>query len=180
MNLVDVIVLILILLSAILGFTRGLVREILGIGAWIGAALVAITCFQLVKPIARSLIVNQNIADPVAFGVLFLVTLIVLSIISQLFSRMVRGSLLSGVDRILGICFGVVRAFALLIVAYIVGGLLVTSDHWSDQIRNARSLPYIYQGAVWAVQLVPPQMRPRLQTPPDATASPVQPTAPQE
>ena len=168
MNLVDAIVLILIVLSAILGFTRGLVREVLGVGAWIGAAFVAVAFFPFLEPLAGRLITNPNLAAPLAFGAVFIATLILLSSLSHLLCKFVRGSMLSGLDRTLGIFFGVARAAAVLIIAYIVGGLLVTADHWTPAIRNSRSLPYIYRGAVWTVQMVPEQMRPRLQTPPDA------------
>ena len=169
MNLVDVLVLVLMLLSAILGFTNGLVREVLGVGAWIGAALIAFWGFHSVQPLAHRLVTNQNLADPVGFGALFLAALVVLWVASRVLSRFVRGSLLSGLDRILGIFFGLARGAALLIIGYIVGGSLVPADQWPPAIRNARTLPYIYQGAVWAVRVEPSGWtKPSLQTPPDA------------
>ena len=171
MNLVDVGVLTLVLLSALLGFSNGLVREVLGVGAWIGAALIAISCFHYVEPLAHRLVSNQNLADPAGFGGLFLAALVVLWVLARLLSRFVRGSMLSGLDSVLGIFFGVARGVALLIVAYIVGGSLVTIDHWPAEVRNARTLPYIYRGAVWAVAMEPPGWtRPQLQVPPDAAA----------
>jgi membrane protein required for colicin V production len=169
MNLVDVIVLILIVLSAILGFARGFVREVLGVGAWLGAALVAISCFHFIQPTMHRLISNENIADPVGFGALFLIALIVFSLLSRVTSNLVRGSMLSGLDRILGIFFGIARGAILLSIVYIVGGALVPSDHWSTEIRDSRSLPYIHRGATWIIQAVPEQMRPHLQPLPDTT-----------
>jgi len=169
MNLVDLGVLVLILLSAILGFSNGLVREVLGVGAWIGAALIAFYSFHLVQPLAHRWVANQNLADPAGFGALFLAALVVLWVLARLLSRFVRGSMLSGLDRVLGIFFGLARGVALLVIAYIVGGSLVTADHWPVEVRNARTLPYIYRGAVWAIRMEPPGWtRPQLQVPPDA------------
>ena len=166
MNLVDGVALILIVLSAILGFTRGFVREVLGIGAWIGAGLVAVSSCPFFDPLLHALIKNPNLAEPVGFGVLFLALLILFSVLSKMLATMVHASLLSGLDHSLGIFFGIARGAALLIIAYIVGGALVPSDHWSSEIRAARSLPYIYEGATWAIRAVPEPMRPHLQTPP--------------
>jgi len=96
---------------------------------------------------------------------------VVLWVLARLLSRFVRGSMLSGLDRILGILFGIARGVALLVIAYIVGGSLVTVDRWPDEVRNARTLPYIYRGAVWAVEMEPPGWtRPQLQVPPNAAA----------
>ncbi len=176
MNPVDVIVLILIALSAILGFARGFVREVLGIGAWLGAALVAYFYYPRIAPITHGLISNWIVSEVAGYGALFLVAVITLSIISHFLANLVRGSLLSALDRILGIFFGVALGAALLSIVYIVGGFFTPSDHWSTEIRDSRSLPYIHQGATWIIQAVPAKMRPHVQPLP-ATTTPAAPPA---
>ncbi len=179
MNVADFCALILIVLSAILGLARGLIREILGVGAWIGAVVAAMAGYPYVQPFFHRLIHNENIADPIGFAVIFLIVLILLSVVAKLIADLVRNSLLSGLDHTLGAFFGAGRGVFLLIVAYVVGGLLVSSDRWPAEIRNARSLPYIYKGAVWVTKAMPEQFRPRLQTPPGVTPT-VFPTAAEE
>lgn len=181
MNVADLCALILIVLSAILGLARGLIREILGVGAWVGAVAAGMAGYPLVQPWFHHMIHNDNIADPLSFAVVFLITLIVLSVFAKLLADLVRNSLLSGLDHTLGALFGAGRGVFLLIVAYIVGGLLVNSDRWPAEVRHARSLPYIYKGALWVTQEMPPQFRPRLQPPPEKNAaSHVFPTAAEE
>ncbi len=172
MNLVDAAVLTLIALSAILGFTSGLVREVLGVAAWMGAAFTAFFGFPFIQPVMRRLITNSSIADPVGYAALFLTALILLWIVKQLLSNLVRDSLLSGLDRALGIFFGIFRGVLLVAVGYVLGGLLVTSNQWPYEVRAARSLPYIYQAAKWGIHLMPERLKPPLQPPPSTSAAP--------
>ncbi|MBV8524502.1 MAG: CvpA family protein, partial [Acetobacteraceae bacterium] len=107
-----------------------------------------------------------ELVDPLAFGVVFFLTLIVLLLISSWVGRVVRFSALGGLDRTLGILFGLARGAALVVVAYIVGGLLVPMALWPGAVLEARSLPWAWEGAVWAVAQLPPECRPHLSPPP--------------
>ena len=70
------------------------------------------------------------------------------------------------IDRTLGVVFGLVRGAALVMVAYIAAGLLVTPERWPEPVLQARALPYAYQGAAWLVGQLPPQYRPKVPEPP--------------
>ncbi len=166
MNWVDLAILAVLVFSGILAFMRGLVREVLGIGAWIGAGFFSIWSFQFVQARFRGWIGSPDIADPAAFGAMFLVALLFLSIVAGLIGSVVRGSLVGGLDRTLGIAFGVVRGAALVVFAYIAGCLIVATDKWPEPVLQARTLPYAYQGALWAASFVPEDYRPRVIPPP--------------
>ena len=166
MNWVDLVVLVVLALSGLAGFVRGLVREVLGVGAWIGASLAAVAVFPSAQAYARQNIQNPDFADPVAFGVVFLVVLILLTLIARTVSGFVRGSLLGGLDRTLGLLFGLARGAAVVVAAYIIGGLLVPAEQWPPPVIEARTLPAAYRGAEWAVAFLPPEYQPKLQVPP--------------
>ncbi len=166
MNWVDLAVLALLALSALLGLMRGLVREVLGLAAWAGAIAAAVDGFSTVRPWVRSMIPATDIADPVAFAVLFLFALVVLSIVARAVGGLVRGSVLGGLDRTLGLVFGLARGSLLVIIAYIGMGLVLPSDHWPLPVRQARALPVAYQGAQWAAAQMPPAYRPKVAAPP--------------
>ncbi len=154
-------------LSGLLAFMRGLVREVLGIGAWIGAAVIATTFQSLGREIAGRWISDPQLASAVSFVSLLIISLLVLSLIARLISKLVRGSVLGGVDRTLGLVFGLVRGAVLVTVLYIVAGMAIAIDHWPEPFRDARTLPYMYQGAIWIRQyLLPEEYRPRLYEPP--------------
>jgi membrane protein required for colicin V production len=165
-NWVDVAVIGILTVSAFLAFLRGFVREVLGIGAWVGAAVIAGASFHYVQPRFRAWIENPDIADPVAFGVVSVSALIFLSVIANMIGGIIRMSMLSGIDRTLGVVFGLVRGAALVAIAYILGGMVVATDRWPDPVLQARSLPFAYQGAAWAVGFLPEEYRPKLYPPP--------------
>jgi len=166
MTWVDAVVLAVLGLSALLAFSRGLVREVLSLGAWVGAICAAIWALPRVRPQVHQWIGESPWVDPVAFALVFIVSLIVLSIVARLLSNLVRGSVIGGLDRTLGLLFGLVRGVALVILAYIIAGMVVQVDRWPEPVLQARSLPLIYQGASWAVQKLPSDHRPQLYAPP--------------
>ena len=166
MTWVDLVVLGVLAVSALLAFMRGFVREVLGIGAWVAAVLVAIWAFPYARPQFREWLGTPDLVDPVTFAVVFIVTLLVLLLICHWIGALVRGSVLGGVDRTLGLVFGLVRGAALVVFAYIAAGLVVPVDRWPDPVLHARSLPVAYAGAAWAAAQLPPDYRPKLQPPP--------------
>jgi len=170
-NWVDGLVLAIVALSGMMGFLRGMVREVLGLAAWAGALFVATTFFGQAQIMLRRVIANPDIADPAAFGVLFLVVLIVLSLVARAVGGAIRGSVLGGLDRTLGLVFGVGRGAVLLMAAYVIGGMLMPVDRWPGVVLEARTLPSIYLGSVWAAKHIPPKYRPHLTPPPGRTAT---------
>ena len=79
----DLAMLAVLALSALLAFFRGFVREVLGVGAWIGAIFVGYWFFPFVAPKFEQWIHAKEFADPAAIAVVFVVALIVLSVISS-------------------------------------------------------------------------------------------------
>ena len=167
MNWVDLAAIGVLAISALLAFMRGFVREVLGIAAWLGAGLFAASCFHFVQGRFRLWIENPDIADPVAFAVLFIAALLAFSLIANAISGIARMSFLSGIDRTLGMVFGLARGAALVAFAYIVLGLLTPPDRWPDPVLQARFLPLAYEGAAWGVNLLPTDYRPRIYPPPE-------------
>ncbi len=166
MNWVDIAVLVVVAFSGMLGFVRGMVREVFGLAAWVGAAIAAIYFFPQFQGITRRAIDNPDVADPVAFGGIFLVVLIVLSLVARILGGAVRKSALGGLDRTLGLAYGLARGAALVVAAYLVAGAIEPMDRWPDQVLEARTLPSIYIGASWVVQRMPETYRPALVVPP--------------
>jgi membrane protein required for colicin V production len=166
MTWVDLVVLAVLAVSALLAFMRGLVREVLGLGAWIGAIFAAVWSLPRVRPQFQSWMGVSPWVDPVAFGVIFIITLIFLMIISRWISALVRASPIGGLDRSLGLVFGLARGAALIVLAYIIAGMVIQVDRWPEAVLQARALPLVYQGASWAVQKLPVDHRPQLYAPP--------------
>lgn len=151
----DGIVLVVLLLSGLLAFARGLVHEVLSVGAWVGAVVAVVFGLPLVRPAARALITEPLLADVAGGAVLFILTLIVLSLVTRAVARGVKGSQLNAVDRSLGFLFGLARGALIVCLAYIAVGWLLAPADQPVWLRGAKSLPLIEAGAGWLKGLVP-------------------------
>lgn len=159
MTWVDLAIIGVLLLSGVLAFTKGFVREILGIVAWAGALYAAVKLFNRVEPFALRFASDPTIAAVIAFGSVFLLTLVVLSLIAATVGRHMRRSALGGLDRALGLAYGLARGAVLVVAAYIVGQWLSPTEHWPAPVLEARSLPLVYSGAEWLANTLRPACR---------------------
>ncbi|MCQ8239644.1 CvpA family protein [Rhizosaccharibacter radicis] len=162
MSWVDIAALVVVTLSALLGLLRGFVREALGLAAWIGAALLAVRLYPEALPVANRWIGATGVAEPVTFLAVFAVLLIGFLLIAAAIGGLVRDTVLGGIDRLLGIGFGALRGFAVLVVAFVLGATVLTPADWPQPVRDARLLPFVQQGAAFVLARVPPRYRPPL------------------
>lgn len=154
-NAADVIVIAVLLISAGLAFFRGLVHEALAIAAWIGAALATLYLFLPAQAISRQLIAIPLVADIVAGVVVFLLTLIVLTVVSRMISKRVQDSSLGALDRSLGFVFGLLRGAVVVCIAWLALNWLLPPVEHPDWIREARSRPLVESGAAALRSLAP-------------------------
>ena len=134
-TLIDGIVAVVIVMSAILAYSRGFVRESLAIVGWVVAAIVAFIFAPQAEPLIREIpVLTDFLGDScelsiiAAFAAVFAVALIVVSIFTPLFAGAVQRSALGGLDQGLGFLFGVARGLLLVIVALVVYDRLVIGD----------------------------------------------------
>ena len=177
MTWIDGAALVIVILSAAISAVRGFVREVLGVGAWAGAALAAVKLFPYVEPEIASVLpaTMKNFTVYGAMAVVFLIVLILLSLVSALIGGLVRESSLSGLDHSLGLVFGAIRGAIIICIAYIGLGFAGPSTQWPAPVVNARFLPAAYTGAKTLVSLLPPQYQPKVaplpSAPPPAAAT---------
>jgi membrane protein required for colicin V production len=166
MNVADAGVVAVVAISALIGFARGFIREVFGIGAWIGAIVLAIWFHDLVLSPIQRWTDDPAIANPLSYAAIFLPALIVLSVITGAIGNAVRSSMLGSLDRTMGLAFGVARAALLVAAAYVMLGWLQAPAAWPQPVRDARSTPYAYALAGWLVNYLPDRYRPNIVPPP--------------
>jgi membrane protein required for colicin V production len=134
-TLIDAVVAVIIVLSAILAYSRGLVREVLAIAAWVGAAVLAFAFAAEAEPLIREAPVlgeflrgSCELARIAAFATVFAVGLVVMALITPLFAAVIQRSALAGVDMAFGFLFGVLRGVLLVAVAFLVYDRAVVAD----------------------------------------------------
>lgn len=118
---------LIVIVSAILAFSRGLVRELMAIVGWIGAAVAAYYFAPTVEPLLIGApVIGEFLAEScelrvvAAFSGVFVVGLIVAALFTPLFSGAVQRSALGGIDQALGFLFGAARGILLIAIAFIV------------------------------------------------------------
>ncbi len=167
MTWVDLVVFGFVAISGLLAFARGLVREILGVGAWAGAIAAAIIALPTTRGFVRKWLSTPDWVDPVSFIVVFVISLIVLMLIAGVIGRVVRRSALGGVDRTLGLVFGLARGAVVVVIAYILGQMIFPIERWPNAILEARTLTPTYEAARWMREQLPAPYRPHpLDAPP--------------
>src|SRR3546814_7495107 len=62
-NLADLIVIVVLLVSGVFAFVRGFVHEVLAIASWVGAAFVTLYAYPLVQPWVLGVIAVEFIAS---------------------------------------------------------------------------------------------------------------------
>ena len=154
-NVLDGIIVVVLLLSALFAFSRGFVKEVLAIGGWIGAFFSALYLYDPVKPYVAMYLPKGVIADASTFVGLFVASLVVFSILSHQIASRVRESSIGPLDRSLGFLFGLARGAIIVIVAYLLLAQLVPADKQPDVVSEAKLTKWVHRGAEISVRMVP-------------------------
>jgi membrane protein required for colicin V production len=145
-TLVDGAVALVIVLSAVLAYSRGLVRESLAILGWVGAAVLAYMFAAQAQPLIKEIpglgkfLESCELSIIVAFAAVFAIGLVIASLFAPLLSSAVQRSILGGLDQGLGFLFGVLRGILLVAVAFIVYDRAVAANSFPivDNSRSAK------------------------------------------
>jgi membrane protein required for colicin V production len=153
-TLLDAIVLVVVLISAVLAMVRGLTRELLSLASWVAAAVAAVYFYSWLVPFYQQWIASQKVSEIAAGATIFFVALIVASYITMKISDFVIDSRIGAVDRVLGLIFGAVRGFALVVISMWFFDFLV--QHPPTWVSEAKSEPAIKVSGDWLVSWLPP------------------------
>lgn len=158
-NPADAVVFTVLLLSALLAFTRGMVAEVLSLAAWAGAALTSLYTLPFALPVVQNYVKVEMVAYVITSAGLFTVSLVILTILFGRISRGVQNSSLSAVDRSLGFLFGLFKGGVLLSVAYLFFTWLVPAPEQPQWLQQAKTRPMMIAGAGLIYEFVPANLR---------------------
>lgn len=138
LNNLDVIILIVVAISALIALSRGLVKEVLSIIGWILATMAVIYILPVVMPFAKEYISNGYVA-----GVVSSLFILILFFILWIYATAgvvgkIRTSKLNGMDRMLGLFFGIARAFLLVVLFYILVSWMIPADRQSETLTKSK------------------------------------------
>jgi membrane protein required for colicin V production len=115
----DYLLIVVMAFSVIAGLMRGLMREAIGLVAWVVAIWIAFHYSSELEPHLGGLLSNDALRPWVARTIIFLVVLLIGTTIAVVIAHFVRVSMFAGMDRLCGALFGIVRGMV------VVGGIVI-------------------------------------------------------
>ena len=160
----DSVVIATIVISAVIAFFRGFVRETLTIIGVVGGVAGAYYGGGYASPVFRDLlgvtdkdgegkeeetaklfdiISYELVADAHAYSLIFIVCVIFFSVISHYLGKATQNSALGIVDRTLGVLFGVLRGIILLGLLFMPVHIYVDAEQKKEWFEGSRSILYV-------------------------------------
>ena len=153
MNWFDYAIIATLALSILVGLWRGFIGEVMALVCWALAFWVAWMFGPVLADRFSASISVPSVRVMLGYVVCFVAVLIAGAIVSYLLRKLVSGSGLSGTDRMLGMVFGMVRGFALVVLVVLLMKFtpVVRDDWW----QSSRMLPTFERSAIWVTAFLP-------------------------
>ena len=140
LNFADWFILVVLIASGLISFSRGFTKEFLSLFLWIAAFIAAISLEFLATPKIDEYIGNPEISKILSYIVVFVIFIFVGGMLIKFISKLIKWSGASGFDRFLGVIFGLIRGLVVLFVIFL---LLPSSLKTTDLISNSKITPII-------------------------------------
>jgi membrane protein required for colicin V production len=140
LNFADWFILVVLIASGLISFSRGFAKEFLSLFLWIAAFIAAISLEFLATPKIDEYIGNPEISKILSYIVVFIIFIFVGGMLIKFISKLIKWSGASGFDRFLGVIFGLTRGLVVLFVIFL---LLPSSLKTTDLISNSKITPII-------------------------------------
>ena len=144
LNFADWFILVVLVASGLISFSRGFTKEFFSLFLWVAAFIAAISLEYLATPKIDEYIGNPEISKILSYVVVFIVFIFIGGILIKFISKIIKWSGASGFDRFLGVLFGLIRG---LIVLFVIFLLLPSSLKTTDLINNSKITPLIQKYA---------------------------------
>lgn len=151
---IDIVVGAVVILSALISFMRGFIREVLTIAGVVGGILAAVMFGPDLSPVFRGwlgvssegepaklfdIVPMSTVADISAYAAIFVIVVIILSVISHFTAGAAKAMGLGPIDRTLGVIFGIARAIVLLGLLYLPFHLLMDDETKAEIFADSRT-----------------------------------------
>jgi membrane protein required for colicin V production len=129
----DVGLCVVVVLSAVLGLYRGLIRELLALAIWVVAFVAALLLAEEVAQMLLTGVEGRTVRYASGFTIVFVATVIAGAILQWLVARIVATTGLGGADRWLGLLFGGARGIIAVLVALVaLRPFVAEMDAWQE------------------------------------------------
>ncbi len=137
---VDYIILGILLISAIMGLVRGLLREAIAVITWFLAIILAWSFGSTLEPHLGGVLVGSPLRIWAARVIIFVFVLLLGGTVSVILGHYVRVSMFAGMDKFLGLVFGIVRG-VVIVGAFTIAVQAMRMDE-DPTWKRSRLMPY--------------------------------------
>jgi membrane protein required for colicin V production len=153
MPIIDIIIALALLASIVVGVARGFVKEAISISALLIAIWAALYFGPAVGDVSSSWLSSEGLQMWFGRVLVFAIILSIGGLLGWGISKLVRMSVLSGMDRFLGALFGTLRGILLLAV-FVIGGQFAGFDK-DEWWLSSRLIPHVEVVADWIKVMAP-------------------------
>jgi len=141
MTWIDIVLLVLIVALAVHGMIMGLIRGLFDIAGLILGYILAINFCEMIR-----------LPRAVAFLIIFMITVIIVSLAGIILTKLIRRTPLSAINRLLGALLGFGKAF---VIGFIFLVILALFHKGADELRRSDIAPVILKYGLTASQILP-------------------------
>ena len=153
MPLIDIVIIVAVTISVIIGIVRGFVKEAISIAALLVAIWAALYFGPAVGQVSESWIASRDLQMWFGRILVFAVILSIGGLLGWGISKLVRLSILSGMDRLAGAVFGAARGILLAALLVLAGEFAGFSN--DDWWQRSLLIPYLEEVAEWIKVMAP-------------------------
>ena len=163
LTLVDYGIVFVFVLSATLSILRGLTREILGLAGWGVSILIANYSAPLLEDPIVDLLQVKGLGAALAWALPFAASVVIWFIFASLISPELKRVGFGSLDRWLGILFGFVRGYGLVLIVFVIAVFAVEGEsNLPETAKKSQSTPLLSRSAHYFSGFVPRDYRDQL------------------
>ncbi|MFW0777920.1 MAG: CvpA family protein [Rickettsiales bacterium] len=159
-NLFDSVVIGIMVISCLIAFFRGLVKEILSLVAWVGAGIVTVYYFTDVAEFMQTYFKSPVIASGASAIGLYIIALVGFGLFNMFIIKAIRQSGDTGMlDNMLGLIFGAARGAFIVSLGFFLISTVISKDNYPEWISQSVTHPYAERGAIILTRLAPESLQ---------------------
>jgi len=159
MNWLDVVLLVIVGLSVLTSFRKGLVREVVGIVSLVAGLVLGSWFYSYVAGFLMKYLSSPATAKFLGFMIVFCAVMIVGSIVRGILGKFLKVTGLSFFDHLLGAAFGVVRGLLIAVALLMAILAFAPKDQPPQSVTDSKFAPYVSEAAKVFVAMAPKELR---------------------
>lgn len=160
MNVVDIVIVLLIVLSAVHGYSSGLIQSVFSLMGLIAGIAIASWHYRRFAYELAPLVHSRAVAEAIWFCLIALAVMLVAGLLGMLFKGLIHGVGLGWLDKLTGLIFGILRGAVLVTLCIVTLAAFFPDTRW---LGNAQLARYFLGTAHMTTQMTPEELKLRIE-----------------